>query len=136
MNSITIAGNLTRDSETRFLPNGDAVLSFSVADSQGRDKPAIFWNASLFGKRGESLAPYLKKGQPVTVSGSLSKREWVDKEGNKRESLDLRVVDISLQGGKQENKSDSNSYAEARSGRTPPPSRTQNLSDIDSDIPF
>ena len=56
MNVITIAGNLGKDSESRFLPNGDAVTSFSVADSQGKDKPSIWWNCSLFGKRGEALA--------------------------------------------------------------------------------
>ena len=111
----------------RYLQNGDAVLSFSVADSPGRDKPTIWWNCSLFGKRAESLAPYLLKGQAVAVSGSLSKREWTDKDGAKRESLDLRVSDIALQGGKQESKpSGSNSYEAARSG-----SGASN-----SDIPF
>lgn len=44
---------------------------------------------------------YLLKGQQVTVSGSITKREWNDKEGNKREALDLRVADVSLQGRPQ-----------------------------------
>lgn len=102
MNNITIAGNLGKDAEQRFLPNGDAVTSFSVADSQGKDKPSIWWNVSLFGKRGESLAPYLTKGQQVTVSGTVTEREWVDKEGQKRKSMDIRAADIALQGGKRD----------------------------------
>ena len=103
MNNITIAGSLGKDAEVRFLPNGDAVCSFSVADNQaGKDKPAIWWNCSLFGSRGEKLAEYLKKGQTVTVSGTLTEREWTDKDGAKRKSMDLRVNDVALQGGKRE----------------------------------
>lgn len=102
MNSISIAGNLTKDAETRYLPNGDAVASFGIADNQGKDKPAIFWNCSLFGKRGEALAQYLTKGQSVTVSGTVTEREWTDKEGGKRKSMDVRVNEIALQGGKRE----------------------------------
>ena len=102
MNVITIAGNLGRDAELRYLPKGDAVLNFSVADNQGgKDKPTIWWSCALFGKRGESLAQYLTKGSQVTVSGSVSERDWTDKEGNARKSMDVRVNEIALQGGGQ-----------------------------------
>lgn len=100
MNVITITGNLGKDAEGRFLPNGDPIASFSVADSQGRDKPSIWWNCSLFGKRASSLQPYLTKGQTVTVIGTVTEREWTDKDGNKRKSMDIRVQDLALQGGK------------------------------------
>lgn len=102
MNSITITGNLGKDAELRSLNDGTAVLSFSVADNQGKDKPSIWWNCSLFGRRAESLAQYLTKGQQVTVVCTVSEREWTDKEGNKRKSMDVRVNDIALQGGKRE----------------------------------
>jgi single-strand DNA-binding protein len=102
MNNISIAGNVTKDAELKFLGNGDPLASFSVADNQGKDKPAIFWNCSLFGKRAESLAPYLLRGNPVTVSGTVTEREWTDKDGNKRKSMDVRVSDIALQGGRKE----------------------------------
>lgn len=102
MNSISISGNLGKDAEVRHLPNGDAVCNFSVADSQGRDKPSIWWNCSLFGKRAESLAQYLLKGQTVTVIGNITEREWTDKEGNKRKAQEVRVADLALQGGKKE----------------------------------
>ena len=102
MNNITIAGQLGKDAEVRFLQNGDAVANFSVADSQGKDKLTIWWNASLFGKRAESLAPYLLKGQAVTVTGTVTEREYTDKDGNKRKAMDVRVNDVALQGGKRE----------------------------------
>lgn len=103
MNSICIAGTLTRDTEVRYLANGDPIANFSIADNQGgRDKPAIFWSCTLYGKRAESLSQYLTKGQAVTVSGSVSEREWTDKEGSKRKSMDVRVNDIALQGGRKE----------------------------------
>jgi single-strand DNA-binding protein len=102
MNNITIAGPLGRDAETRFLPDGTPIASFSVADSQGKDKPTIWWSCSLFGKRAESLAPYLIKGQAVAVSGNVTEREYTDKDGNKRKAMDIRVADVALQGGKRE----------------------------------
>src|SRR3990167_8172451 len=102
MNSLNIAGSLGKDAEVRYLPDGTPVAAFSVADSQGRDKPTIWWNCSLFGKRAESLTPYLVKGQAVAVSGTITEREWTDKDGNKRKSMDLRVNDVALQGGKRE----------------------------------
>ena len=102
MNSVSIAGTLGKDAEVNYLPNGDAVCKFSVADSQGKEKPTIWWNCQLFGKRAESLAPYLVKGQAVTVSGNITERDWSDKEGNKRKSMDVRVQDVALQGGRKE----------------------------------
>lgn len=102
MNSITVAGQLGRDAEIRHTPKGDAVLSFSVADSMGKDKGTIWWACQLWGTRAESLAPYLVKGQSVTVSGTVSEREWTDKDGAKRKSMDVRVNDVALQGGKRE----------------------------------
>jgi len=102
MNSITIVGNITRDSELRNLSNGKCVLNFSVADNQGKDKPSIFWNCQLWGDRAQSLSQYIVKGQSVTVVGNVSEREYDDKEGNKRKSMDVRVQDVALQGGRKE----------------------------------
>jgi single-strand DNA-binding protein len=102
MNVITIAGQLGRAAEVKHLNSGDAICNFSIADSMGKDKGTIWWNCSLFGKRAESLAPYLVKGQAVTVSGTVSEREWTDKDGAKRKSMDVRVNDVALQGGRRD----------------------------------
>ena len=97
MKNITIAGRLTKDAELRTLNNGDSVLGFSVAvdDRSSKEKGTLFFDASLFGKRGESLAQYLTKGSSVTVSGDLGKREHDGKT-----YLTVRVGDVTLQGGK------------------------------------
>jgi len=101
MNFITIAGNLGKDAELRYLQNGDPVASFSVADQAGKDKPTIWWNCSMFGKRAEALTDYLRKGSQVTVVGSIAERAWTDKDGQERKSMDVRVSDIKLQGSPQ-----------------------------------
>lgn len=146
MNNITVAGQLGKDSESRFLPDGTAVTSFSVADSQGRDKPTIWWNCSLFGKRGEALGQYLTKGQAVTVSGTITEREWTDKDGNKRKSMDIRVADVALQGSKRESGATEGYQGGTGQRDTPVPKGYQgerpaakpapNFSDMDDDIPF
>lgn len=133
MNSITVAGQLGKDAEIRYLPNGDAVAGFSVADSQSKDKPTIWWNCQLFGKRAESLSQYLIKGQAVTVSGTISQRTYTDKNGQERTSMDVRVNDVALQGGKRE------SATPAAPARTAPKRDAAPMnSDFEdsSDIPF
>jgi single-strand DNA-binding protein len=131
MNIICVAGQLGKDAEVRYLANGDAVCNFSVADSQGKDKPTIWWNCQLFGKRAESLSQYLVKGQAVTVSGTVSEREWVDKEGNKRKQMEVRVNDVALQGGRKE----SSEPATAPQRRAQSQQQAPILDD-DLDIPF
>ncbi len=132
MNSLTITGNLGKDAELRSLNDGTAVLSFSVADNQGKDKPSIWWSCSLFGRRAESLAQYLARGQQVTVVGTVSEREWTDKEGNKRKSMDVRVNDIALQGGKR----DEAPRQERQPQRSAAPAGGGGFADMDDDIPF
>lgn len=128
MNTITVAGTLGKDAEVKYLPNGDAICNFSVADSQGRDKPTIWWNCGLYGKRAESLAQYLTKGQAVTVTGSVSEREWTSKDGEKRKSMDVRVNDVALQGGRR----DAEPQQERQQPQKPAP-----VDDLDSDdVPF
>ena len=136
MNNITVAGSLGKDAEVRYLANGDAVTSFSVADSQGKDKPTIWWNCSVFGKRGESLRQYLTKGTAVAVSGSVSEREWTDNEGNKRKSMDLRVSDVALQGGRREPAPEQRQQTAQRPAQKPGGFAKDGFSDMDSDIPF
>jgi single-strand DNA-binding protein len=104
MNKISFAGRLAADAETRFTPGGDAICNFRVASDVGYgDKKTTNWFAcSIFGKRGEALAQYLTKGQQVTVFGQLTLREWQNKDGAKQISPDIRIDEIELQGGKQQ----------------------------------
>lgn len=135
MNNITVAGQLGKDAEIRVIPSGESVVSFSVADSQGKDKNAIWWRCSLFGKRGEALAQYLVKGQAVTVSGRITEREYTDKDGNEKKAMELNVSDVALQGGKRESepaKKPSHDAAKARQL----PQKSSGFDDMDDDVPF
>jgi single-strand DNA-binding protein len=132
MNVISISGNLGKDAEMRRLPDGTAVLSFSVADSQGKDKPSLWWNCAMFGKRADSLQQYLVKGQQVTVNGTVSERQYTDKDGQQRKSMDVRVNDIALQGGKQS----SQQHTPAAKPAYQAPAQTGGFADMDDDVPF
>lgn len=129
MKSIVIAGRLTRDAETRSLNNGDTVLNFSVAvdDRQGKEKSTIFFDLSLFGKRGEALQQYLVKGQQVTASGDLSKREHDGKT-----YLTIRVNDVTLQGGKPESNTGGGTASGAASSRA----SSEPTWSLNDDVPF
>ena len=122
MNVITFTGNLGKDAERKSMSDGTAVLRFSVADSQGKDKPAIWWNCDLYGKRAESLAQYMVKGQQVTVTGTVSEREY---EGKKY--MSVRVNDLALQGGKPSGQPSPQRAAQPAQG---------GFDDMADDIPF
>lgn len=133
MNVITVAGTLGKDAEMRSMPDGTPIASFSVADSQGREKPTIWWAAQIFGNRAKSLQPYLVKGASVTVSGTVTEREWTDKDGQKRKSMDVRVNDVALQGGKREGEAPRSKPA-AKSQAAP--AGGDGFDDLADDIPF
>ena len=96
MKSVTIAGNIGRNAETRNTQSGDSVTGFSVAveERQGQDKRTIWFDVSIWGKRGSSLAQYLTKGTRVAVAGDLSTREYDGKT-----YLTIRADQVTLLGG-------------------------------------
>lgn len=104
MNNWNFTGNLGKDAEQRYTPSGDAVVQFSVAVKSGYgDKETTTWaRCAMWGKRGEAVAQYLTKGQLVGISGEVTLREFTNKEGNKQTSLEVRVNDLTLLGGKRE----------------------------------
>jgi single-strand DNA-binding protein len=127
MKNLTIAGRLTKNAETRDV-GSDRVTSFSVAvdDRQGKEKGTLFFDASLWGKRGDSLAPHLTKGSSVTVSGDLGTREH-----NGKTYLTIRVGDVTLQGGKPA-ASDSSEGFSGPAGKASPTAHY----DLDDSVPF
>jgi single-strand DNA-binding protein len=136
MNVITIAGRIGKDPEMRAMPDGTPVLGFSVADDQGKDKPAIWWNCGLYGKRAESLQQYLTKGSQVTVTGTVTEKEYTDQSGNQRKGQRIRVTDIALQGGKPQDEAPRQQAQ--RQAPTPKPQAKQSsgFEDMEDDVPF
>jgi single-strand DNA-binding protein len=134
MNSISIAGVLGKDPELKQVGQ-DQVLSFTVADSQGKEKPTLWWNCQMWGKRATTLQQYMAKGQKVTVSGNVQMREYTDKNGDKKTAMDVRVNDVALQGSGGEQQAPARQAAPARQPQRQAPAPS-GFDDMDDDIPF
>jgi single-strand DNA-binding protein len=106
INRVTITGNLTRDPELRSLQSGTSVCKLRVAVNSRRkdgdqwvDKPNYF-DVTVWGAQGENCATYLSKGRPVAVDGRLDWREWQDKEGNNRQSIEIIADTVQFLGSR------------------------------------
>ncbi len=136
-----ITGNLTRDPELRTTPNGASVCSFSVAvnrtyrDASGEQKEDVsFIDCSAWGKLGEMINQYAKKGSGVLVSGRLDQRSWEDKNsGQKRSRVEIVVEDFNFAGGAPNGSS--NSGSESVSESDIPEDIPEEEIDL-SDVPF
>jgi single-strand DNA-binding protein len=104
---ITITGRLTEDPAVRFVPSGGGVANFTIAftpskfdrdASTWKDGTPTFWRCAAWdqGKlqRAQNIGDQLKKGDNVVAQGVLETRNWEDKEGNKRSSIELNVKSI------------------------------------------
>lgn len=136
LNVWVFAGNLGRDAEQRHTANGDSVVSFSVAVKSGYgDNEATTWpKCTIWGKRGESVFPYLKKGQLVGISGEVTMREYDKKDGSgKGYSLEVKVNDLTLLGKKGDAPSNVDEHSESKANAYQPKAA---VADFDDDIPF
>ncbi len=108
INRVVLTGNLTRDPELRSLPSGMSVCSLRIASNTRRkengewvDKPNYF-SVTVWGAQGENCSRFLSKGRPVAIDGRLEWREWTDKDGNKRESVEIVADAVQFLGGREE----------------------------------
>lgn len=126
MNNWNFTGNLGRSAEQKFVGD-NSLVSFSVAVKSGFGEKAVTtWaNCQMWGKRGESVLPYLNKGQLVGISGEATLRLYEKKDGGAGSSLDVRVNDLTLLG-----KSEAPQQQEQKPGANVP------AIDYDDDIPF
>ena len=107
LNKVILIGNLGRDPETRYLPNGDAVATISVAttetwkDKSGEKQEKTEWHrVSLFRRLGEIAGEYLKKGSQVYIEGRIEYREY-EKDGQKRYTTDIIASEMKMLGSRQ-----------------------------------
>ena len=107
---VIITGNLTRDPELRSTSSGTSVCSMRVACNTRRkdqstgdwvDK-ANFFDVTVWGAQGENCARFLSKGRPVALDGRLEWREWQDKEGNNRQSVEIIADAVQFLGGRDD----------------------------------
>lgn len=124
-NKAVIAGRLTRDPESRSLPSGQSVTSFSVAtnriwqDQDGnKQETTEYHNVAAFGKLAEICSRYLTKGRLVLVEGRIQTRSWQDQDGNKRYRTEI-IADNMQMGPRIETAGNqSEPSSEQRSGQT------------------
>jgi single-strand DNA-binding protein len=146
-NKIIIVGNLGRDPELRYTPQGTAVCNFSVAttekrrDKSGEYQDVTTWfRVTLWDKKAEVAAKYLQKGKPVYIEGRLKLDEWTDRDGNNRYTLDVTATDMQFIGSA----SDRDSGYSSDTGDMEMPSEPASSSSAaaatapaaDDDIPF
>lgn len=135
MKQIVLAGTIGKDAVLRRTQGGEPVLGFSVAvdDGYGENKSTMWFDVNLWGKRGQSLEPHLKKGTRVTVSGALGARQHEAKT-----YFTCRASDITIQGGgeaKAKPQRDQSSYDDYDEPKGQ--GQAANFSrDLDDDIPF
>lgn len=136
MNNWNFTGNLGRDAELRTTTSGHSVLSFSVAVKSGYgDKATTTWaNCQLWGKQAESMGQYLTKGKQVGIVGEVTLRQYQKQDGSPAQSLDVRVSDLTLLGGREEGQA-APRQAAPQQRQAPKPAPKQEP-DFDDDITF
>ena len=105
VNKVILVGNLGRDPEVRYMPNGEAVCNFSIAttdnwkDKSGAKQERTEWhNIVMYRKLAEIAGEYLKKGRPVYVEGRLQTRKWQTKEGQDRYTTEIIADQMQMLG--------------------------------------
>src|SRR5450830_50082 len=166
VNKVIIVGNLGRDPETRYMPNGDAVTNVAVATTEswkdknsGEKKELTEWHRiTFYRKLAEIAGQYLKKGSQVYVEGRLQTRKWTDKDGVEKYTTEIIADTMQMLGGRQgmgggasmddgggsyggsapaRQSSGGGAAAGGGAARAPAAARpAPNFSDMDDDIPF
>ena len=156
VNKVILIGNLGRDPETRYMPNGEAVTNITLATtetwkdrSSGDRQEKTEWHRVTFYRRlAEIAGEYLKKGSQVYVEGRLETRKWTDKEGKDRYTTEIIASEMKMLGSRSG--AGAPSYDAGDEGATRPAARTAaspgatkpaakvpgSIADMDDDIPF
>jgi single-strand DNA-binding protein len=105
-NKIILVGNLGRDPELRYTPQGTPVCNFSIATNERRkDKTGemqdhtTWFRVVLWGRQAETASQYLTKGRPIYIEGRLRVEEWTDRDGKPRQTLEVHATDMQFIGG-------------------------------------
>ena len=134
VNKVILVGNLGKDPDVRFTPNGKAVCKFPLAttdqwtNGDGKQERTEWHNIVVWGKQAETCGQYLAKGRQVYIEGSIRTRQYDDKEGNRRYMTEIIAQRVQFLGGRGGEGSRGASAEEAPPA-TPPAGE-------DDDIPF
>lgn len=108
INKVILVGNLGKDPEIRYMPNGEAVANFSVATSEswkdkqsGEQKEQTEWHRVVaFKKLAEIIGEYVKKGSKIYIEGKLRTRKWQDKDGQDKYMTEIIADEMQMLDGK------------------------------------
>jgi single-strand DNA-binding protein len=116
VNKVILVGNLGRDPEVRYMPNGEAVANFSIATTENwKDKSGVkqekteWHNIVMYRRLAEIAGEYLKKGRPVYIEGRLQTRKW-EKDGVTRYTTEVIGDQMQMLGSKDGGGSSNASY--------------------------
>jgi single-strand DNA-binding protein len=142
VNKVILVGNLGRDPEVRYMPDGGAVTNISVAttdvwkDKGGEKQERTEWHRVVFfSKLAEIAGEYLKKGSQVYVEGRLQTRKWQDKEGQDRYTTEIVADRMQMLGSRS---AATGAEPVERESAQPPKSgkKSAAFDDLEDDIPF
>ncbi|OCJ30611.1 single-stranded DNA-binding protein [Serratia sp. 14-2641] len=149
VNKVILVGNLGKDPEVRYLPNGGAVANITLATSEswrdkatGEQKEKTEWHrVILFGKLAEIAGEYLRKGSQVYIEGKLTTRKWADQAGVEKYTTEIHVNvggTMQMLGGRQGDSAPQQSGQQQRSApaQSSPQQSNEPPMDFDDDIPF
>ena len=153
VNKVILLGNLTRDPELRVTPKGTAICQFSLAvnrqykDESGNLRDEVSYiDVEAWGRQGETISQYCRKGRPLFVEGRLRLDQWEDKtSGQKRNRLKVVLESFQFINGGRDSNANAGSdeaYSQAPYERQSPPPRQPRASvpppedNIDEDVPF
>ena len=117
INSLCLVGRLTRDPELKYTPGNTAVANFSIANNRTyiqngeKKEQAHYFNCISWGKTGEIICKYAKKGHRIIIEGRLQHRTWESKGGEKRSTIEVVVENfqfVESRKNSDQNKSDQN----------------------------
>lgn len=134
LNSISIAGRLSKDPELRYTQSQVPVCSFTVAverdfSQQGQQKDVDWFDCVAWRQGGEFVSKYFHKGDMIIVTGRMQARDWTDNQGNKRRSWEIQVDHSYFGGSKSDNQSNQGGgyYAQqGQYGAAPPQQNSYN----------
>jgi single-strand DNA-binding protein len=143
-NKIIVVGNLGRDPELRYTPQGTPVCSFSVATNEKRKDRAgemqdftTWFRVTLWGRQAETASQYLTKGRPIYIEGRLRLEEWTDKDGKPRYTLEVHATDMQFIGGGRGEEGATANTAGSAGSKPAQADRQPSEPDLsDDDIPF
>jgi len=144
VNKVILIGNLGKDPEVRYMPNGNAVANITLATSEswkdktsGEQQEKTEWHRIvMFRRLGEIAGEYLKKGSKVYIEGKLQTRKWQDNSGNDRYTTEIVADQMQMLDSRGGSSANFSSESKSAPAMAPAPAAAAAGGDFDDDIPF